>query len=165
MQATWHKCTCFKVQIYSRCRQTWLKVQVRSELIGQLQLLCLLWIYSLISNSCIQLTLWSQWWFVRFQSGQRLFVIWRLVLFDFSKAIKFYTYDVCFNSQRIDSWAGLALSKMSQLEQKLNSVSLLDTYTHTHTRAHTHTHTLLYGFLCSLVCIVSLLIYLFTSHI
>ena len=48
----------------------------------------------------------------------------RLVLFDFSKAIKFYTYDVCFNSQRIDSWAGLALSKMSQLEQKLNSVSL-----------------------------------------
>ncbi|KAL8594874.1 hypothetical protein ACOMHN_016115 [Nucella lapillus] len=41
-----------------------------------------------------------------------------------TKAIRFYTYDVCFNSERFDSWAGLALAKMYQLEQKLNSMEL-----------------------------------------
>ncbi|XP_076450993.1 uncharacterized protein LOC143286923 isoform X2 [Babylonia areolata] len=48
-----------------------------------------------------------------------------------TKAIKFYTYDVCFNSSRFDSWAGLALAKMYQLEQKLNSMELkIDTPVH-----------------------------------
>nr|KAG5701968.1 hypothetical protein BaRGS_034550 [Batillaria attramentaria] len=41
-----------------------------------------------------------------------------------AKAIKYYTYDVCFNSWRLDSWAGLALAKNCQIEQKLNSMEL-----------------------------------------
>ena len=41
----------------------------------------------------------------------------------FRKAIKFYMYDICVNPLRLDSWAGLALARMYQLEQKLNSVS------------------------------------------
>lgn len=32
-------------------------------------------------------------------------------------------YDICVNPLRLDSWAGLALARMYQLEQKLNSVS------------------------------------------
>lgn len=41
-----------------------------------------------------------------------------------SKAVKFYQLDLVLNINRLDSWAGLALAKMSQIEQKLNSVSL-----------------------------------------
>lgn len=41
-----------------------------------------------------------------------------------TKAIKFYQLDLVLNSNRLDSWAGLALAKMSQMEQKLNSVSV-----------------------------------------
>lgn len=32
--------------------------------------------------------------------------------------------DICVNPSRLDSWAGMALARMSQLEQKLNSVSI-----------------------------------------
>lgn len=45
------------------------------------------------------------------------------IIFCFRKAIKFYMYDICVNPLRLDSWAGLALARMYQLEQKLNSVS------------------------------------------
>jgi len=38
------------------------------------------------------------------------------------KAIKYYLFDICYNLNRIDSWAGLALAGGSQLEIKLNSV-------------------------------------------
>ncbi|XP_048242654.1 calcineurin-binding protein cabin-1-like [Haliotis rufescens] len=40
------------------------------------------------------------------------------------KAIKFYMYDLGSNPTRLDSWAGLALARMSQLEQKLSSMEL-----------------------------------------
>ncbi|XP_061174422.1 calcineurin-binding protein cabin-1-like [Saccostrea echinata] len=40
------------------------------------------------------------------------------------KAIKFYMYDICVCPLRLDSWAGLALARMYQLEQKLNSTDL-----------------------------------------
>ncbi|XP_064599840.1 calcineurin-binding protein cabin-1-like [Liolophura sinensis] len=40
------------------------------------------------------------------------------------KAIKFYLLDLCFNPERLDSWAGMALARMSRLEQKLNSHEL-----------------------------------------
>ena len=43
----------------------------------------------------------------------------------FRKAIKFYIQDLCINPSRLDSWAGMALARMSQLEQKLSSVSHL----------------------------------------
>lgn len=46
-----------------------------------------------------------------------------LIWFFCRKAIKFYMYDICVNPLRLDSWAGLALARMYQLEQKLNSVS------------------------------------------
>lgn len=46
-----------------------------------------------------------------------------ILSFCFRKAIKFYMYDICVNPLRLDSWAGLALARMYQLEQKLNSVS------------------------------------------
>ena len=39
-----------------------------------------------------------------------------------AKAVKFYQLDVAMNLTRLDSWAGLALARMSQLTQKLNSV-------------------------------------------
>ncbi|XP_076347198.1 calcineurin-binding protein cabin-1-like isoform X4 [Tachypleus tridentatus] len=43
---------------------------------------------------------------------------------EFGKAIRFYILDICVNSDRIDSWAGMALARSSQLEQKLNSCEL-----------------------------------------
>ncbi|XP_012945671.1 uncharacterized protein LOC101852743 [Aplysia californica] len=41
-----------------------------------------------------------------------------------AKAVKFYQLDVVLNCSRLDSWAGLALAKMSQIEQKLSSTEL-----------------------------------------
>ncbi|XP_055949732.1 calcineurin-binding protein cabin-1-like isoform X2 [Argiope bruennichi] len=43
---------------------------------------------------------------------------------EFSKAIRFYLMDICINPDRQDSWAGMALSRSSQLDQKLNSYEL-----------------------------------------
>ncbi|XP_029642394.1 calcineurin-binding protein cabin-1 isoform X3 [Octopus sinensis] len=40
------------------------------------------------------------------------------------KAIKFYMLDICVNPNRLDSWAGMSLARMSRLEQKLNSTEL-----------------------------------------
>ena len=55
-----------------------------------------------------------------FMTLQYIYCLWFLI---FRKAIKFYMYDICVNPRRLDSWAGLALARMYQLEQKLNSVS------------------------------------------
>ena len=44
-----------------------------------------------------------------------------------SKAIKFYSLDLCFNKQRLDSWAAMALAHGSELEMKLNSVIMNST--------------------------------------
>ncbi|XP_046803424.1 calcineurin-binding protein cabin-1-like isoform X3 [Lucilia cuprina] len=41
---------------------------------------------------------------------------------DFIKAIKFYTLDLAVNPTRFDSWAGMALSKASKIETKLNGL-------------------------------------------
>ncbi|XP_013099300.2 calcineurin-binding protein cabin-1 [Stomoxys calcitrans] len=41
---------------------------------------------------------------------------------DFQKATKFYTLDLVINPTRFDSWAGIALSKASQIETKLNGL-------------------------------------------
>lgn len=41
---------------------------------------------------------------------------------ELAKAVKFYLLDLVLNRTRLDSWAGLALAKMNQIEQKLNSV-------------------------------------------
>lgn len=41
---------------------------------------------------------------------------------DFLKAIKFYTLDLAVNPTRYDSWAGIALSKASKIETKLNGL-------------------------------------------
>ncbi|GFS04509.1 calcineurin-binding protein cabin-1-like [Elysia marginata] len=41
-----------------------------------------------------------------------------------AKAVKFYQLDVAVNSTRLDAWVGLALARMSQLMQKLNSTEL-----------------------------------------
>ncbi|KAG1699633.1 Calcineurin-binding protein cabin-1 [Nymphon striatum] len=40
------------------------------------------------------------------------------------KAIKFYILDICVNPNHMDSWAGMALARSSQIEQKLNSNEL-----------------------------------------
>ncbi|XP_053384100.1 calcineurin-binding protein cabin-1-like isoform X2 [Mercenaria mercenaria] len=40
------------------------------------------------------------------------------------KAIKFYMQDLCMNPSRLDSWAGMALARMSQLDSKLTSAEL-----------------------------------------
>ncbi|GAB0096771.1 calcineurin-binding protein cabin-1-like [Sergentomyia squamirostris] len=40
---------------------------------------------------------------------------------DFSKSVKYYVQDLSFNPCRFDAWAGLALSKATKLETKLNS--------------------------------------------
>lgn len=40
---------------------------------------------------------------------------------EFSKAIRYYMCDTCLNPNRLDSWAGLALSRSAQLEQRINS--------------------------------------------
>lgn len=39
------------------------------------------------------------------------------------KANKFYMLDLTVNPDRFDSWAGMALNRMSKVESKLNSVS------------------------------------------
>ena len=44
-------------------------------------------------------------------------------LFRYRKATKYYQQDLCFNPERFDSWAGVALARASKLEQKLNAVS------------------------------------------
>lgn len=41
---------------------------------------------------------------------------------DFSKAIKYYTLDLTITITRFDSWAGMALSKASKIETKLNAL-------------------------------------------
>lgn len=46
---------------------------------------------------------------------------------DFSKTIKFYTYDLGNCPTRFDAWAGLALSKASMMETKLNSCTSIPT--------------------------------------
>nr|CAD7425235.1 unnamed protein product [Timema monikensis] len=40
---------------------------------------------------------------------------------DWGKAIRHYLLDVCVNPVRLDSWAGMALARGSQLENRLNS--------------------------------------------
>lgn len=40
---------------------------------------------------------------------------------EFAKAIRYYMFDICLNPNRLDSWAGLALSRSAQLEQRINS--------------------------------------------
>ncbi|XP_061392801.1 calcineurin-binding protein cabin-1-like [Musca vetustissima] len=45
---------------------------------------------------------------------------------DFTKAIKFYTLDLVINPSRFDSWAGVALSKASQIETKLNGLDQIN---------------------------------------
>ena len=42
-----------------------------------------------------------------------------------SKAIKLYMQDLCFNPQRFDSWAGLALARQKRLDDKINLVSVV----------------------------------------
>ncbi|XP_060070254.1 uncharacterized protein LOC132550231 [Ylistrum balloti] len=41
-----------------------------------------------------------------------------------AKAVRFYMSDICMNPTRLDSWAGMGLARMSQLEQKLSSTAL-----------------------------------------
>lgn len=41
------------------------------------------------------------------------------------KAIRYYLLDLCNNINRFDSWAALSLAKGSQIEMKLNSVSII----------------------------------------
>ncbi|OQR70640.1 calcineurin-binding protein cabin-1-like [Tropilaelaps mercedesae] len=43
---------------------------------------------------------------------------------DFVKASRHYMLDSCINPNRIDSWAGMALSRSAQIEQRLNSCEL-----------------------------------------
>ncbi|XP_073826591.1 calcineurin-binding protein cabin-1-like [Musca autumnalis] len=45
---------------------------------------------------------------------------------DFPKAIKFYTLDLVISPSRFDSWAGVALSKASQIETKLNGLDQIN---------------------------------------
>lgn len=40
---------------------------------------------------------------------------------ELEKAMLFYMKDLCFNSKRFDSWAGMALASSSKLENRLNS--------------------------------------------
>ncbi|CAN7999066.1 unnamed protein product [Ixodes hexagonus] len=40
---------------------------------------------------------------------------------EFGKAIRYYMLDICINPNRLDSWAGMALSRSSLLEQRINS--------------------------------------------
>ncbi|XP_040064460.1 calcineurin-binding protein cabin-1 [Ixodes scapularis] len=40
---------------------------------------------------------------------------------EFGKAIRYYMLDICINPNRLDSWAGMALSRSAQLEQRINS--------------------------------------------
>ncbi|XP_067620884.1 calcineurin-binding protein cabin-1-like isoform X2 [Eurosta solidaginis] len=45
---------------------------------------------------------------------------------DFSKAIKYYTLDLTISPTRFDSWAGMALSKASKIETRLNCLNPLN---------------------------------------
>lgn len=45
---------------------------------------------------------------------------------DFAKSVKFYIMDLAICPTRFDSWAGLALSKTSKMETKLNSCGQLE---------------------------------------
>ncbi|KAF4526739.1 hypothetical protein B566_EDAN015309 [Ephemera danica] len=45
---------------------------------------------------------------------------------DLQKAIQYYLLDVCHNPDRLDSWAGMALARGSQLETQLNSCEAID---------------------------------------
>ncbi|CAD6997869.1 unnamed protein product [Ceratitis capitata] len=45
---------------------------------------------------------------------------------DFSKAIKYYTLDLTISPTRFDSWAGMALSKASKIETRLNALTPLN---------------------------------------
>ena len=52
-------------------------------------------------------------------------------------------HDICENPERFDSWAGMALARMSRLEQKLNSVS---TNIHEYSRLYySYHHKIKYG--------------------
>lgn len=42
---------------------------------------------------------------------------------EFGKALKFYTHDVCVNPNRFQSWAAMAFTRASRLEEKFNQVS------------------------------------------
>lgn len=44
---------------------------------------------------------------------------------DFSKTIDFYILDLTLHPNNFDSWAGLALSKSTRLEMRLNSCDIL----------------------------------------
>lgn len=50
------------------------------------------------------------------ESSFSLFLICR-------KAIKYYMQDLCYKPDRLDSWAGMALARMSRMDVKLASVS------------------------------------------
>jgi len=41
------------------------------------------------------------------------------------KAVRFYLHDLCFTPDRVDSWAGMALARMSQIDAKLASVGFI----------------------------------------
>ena len=41
---------------------------------------------------------------------------------EFNKALKFYMHDVCIQPARFQSWAAMALTRGSKLEEKLNQV-------------------------------------------
>ena len=43
---------------------------------------------------------------------------------EFGKALKFYTHDVCVNPNRFQSWAAMAFTRASRLEQKFNQASI-----------------------------------------
>ena len=42
---------------------------------------------------------------------------------EFTTALEYYRYDLCFNQDRVDSWFPLALSLVNVLEQKLNETN------------------------------------------
>lgn len=46
---------------------------------------------------------------------------------DFIRSVKYYILDLSNSSERFDSWAGLALSKASLLETKINSCAVFGT--------------------------------------
>lgn len=46
---------------------------------------------------------------------------------DFIRSVKYYVLDLSNSSERFDSWAGLALSKASLLETKMNSCATFGT--------------------------------------
>lgn len=48
---------------------------------------------------------------------------------DLPKAIEYYLLDICHNPGRLDSWAGMALARGSQLETQLNSCEAIESET------------------------------------